>query len=359
MKGDPTLLPLFGHKEKSITLAAVGDILLHGRVYGGLKKKSNYNFLEQLESVSHLLGKTDITVANLETIIAGQEMGLSGFPRFNGPVEIGYALKELGVDLVTIANNHVLDKGEEGLLKSISNLEKIGLEYDGAYKSLADKQRLRIFKRNGLKVCFISYTQGTNGIVPPADKKYLVNRLNDTKTISIIRELRRIKSKKLADIIVMSLHFGSEYHLNPSAKQKQLAASFADAGADVIIGHHPHVLQPPEWIETSHGTKTFVAYSLGNFLSGQNGLHRQIGTVLSLELVKPDPKYRGILVRNPKYSLTFTNRESRLKYSIQTLKEWVDKHEFIETSMGKFSSKEVYENTKKRMRKKIPDLQVD
>lgn len=116
---------MFGlNKSNRFTLTAVGDILLHGRVYGGLKKKSGYDFENQLKNVSDLLGKTDITIGNLESIIAGNEIGLSSFPKFNAPVEIGYALKDLGFDIVTIANNHVLDRGVEGLLKSIQNLKK-------------------------------------------------------------------------------------------------------------------------------------------------------------------------------------------------------------------------------------------
>lgn len=344
---------------KSLTISAVGDILLHGRVYGGLKKKSNFKFDEQLRPVKDLLGQTDITIANLETIIGGVELGLSGFPKFNAPAEIGYTLKELGVDLVTIANNHVLDKGEKGLLKSISNLEKIGLEYDGAYKSEEDKDRLRVFERNGLKVAFISYTSGTNGIKVPSDKPYLVNTLKNTTTLKLIKEIRKIKNDKLADIIIASLHFGKEYHLNPSAKQRELAASLADAGADVILGHHPHVLQPPEWIETSRGTKSFVAYSLGNFFSGQNGLHRQIGAVLSLEITKPHEDFRGIVIKRPRYDLTFVNREGRLKYNIYLFREWIKDNEYIETSYGKFNAKKVYEETRTRMNSVIKDLIIE
>src|SRR5699024_1586655 len=172
-------------ETNSVTLTAVGDILMHGRVYGGLKKTSGYNFNRQLQNVNGLLGETDITIANLESIIAGNEVGLSSFPKFNGPVEIGYTLKEMGVNLVTIANNHVLDRGEEGLLKSIENLEEIGLEYDGAYKSLEDSERLRIITKNGLRICFISYTRGTNGIKIPEDKPYLVNSLRKTTTLKL------------------------------------------------------------------------------------------------------------------------------------------------------------------------------
>lgn len=342
----------------SFTLSAVGDILLHGRVYGGLRKKSGYDFVNQLINVEPLLGKTDITMGNLESIIAGNEIGLSSFPRFNAPMEIGIALKELGFDILTLANNHALDRGAEGLLKSISNIKKIGLEYDGAYESEEDQKRLRIKNINGLNVCFLSYTNSTNGIKIPEDKPYLVNTLKKKSVLKLSKEMREIKRKNIADVIILSLHFGSEYHLFPTSRQKEMCATFADAGADVIIGHHPHVLQPPEWIETSRGTKTFVAYSLGNFFTGQNGLHRQIGAVLSLKVSKPDNKYKYIKVENPEYRLTFVEREKRLRYVIYIFNEYIKDYKYIELEEGRFDSLEVYKSVKDRLRTYIPDLVV-
>lgn len=347
------------NRTKTVSLTAVGDILLHGRVYGGLRKKSDFNFDEQLSNVKELLGQTDITIGNLESIVAGRELGLSSFPRFNAPVEIAYTLRDMGVDIVSIANNHTLDKGEEGILKSIENLEKVGLEYVGAYKSFEDRDRLRVVEKSGLKICFLSYTSGTNGIKIPKDKPYLVNSLRIISSIKICRLLRKIKRDQLADVIVVNLHFGREYHLYPTSAQKELARSLADAGADVIIGHHPHVLQPPEWIETSLGTKTFVAYSLGNFFSGQNGLYRQIGAALTLEVSKPSDEYRGVVITNPRYDLTFVNREKRLRYDIYLFREWIKTNQYIETIDGCFKSQKVYEDVKKRMTSNITNLDVE
>lgn len=341
-----------------VKLSAVGDILLHGRVYGGLKKTSDYTLKAQLKNANKLFDRSDITVANLESIIAGTEIGLSAYPKFNAPVEIGYILKEMGVDLVSIANNHILDRGEEGLLKSIENLEKIGLEYDGGFKSFKDRNRLRIITRNGLRICFVSYTRGTNFIKIPEDKPYLVNSLKKISSLKIQTTLRKIKSNNLADVIVVNLHFGEEYHLYPSSAQRELAASLADAGADVILGHHPHVLQPPEWIENSRGMKTFVAYSLGNFFSGQNGLHRQIGAALSLEITKPDEKYSGIVIENPKYDLTFVKREGKSRYDLYLFNEWIKDNRYIETAEGCFLSERVYEDVKQRMCKEIKELKI-
>lgn len=347
------------NNKNSFTLTAVGDILLHGRVYGGLKKKSGFEFTNQLINIEPLVGKTDFTMGNLETIIAGTDFGLSSFPRFNGPAEIGYTLKDLGFDMVTLANNHVFDHGEEGLYRSIANLKKIGLDYDGAYESEEDQQNLRIRNINGLKVYFASYTNTTNGIKIPSNKPYLVNSFKHKSLLKFTKELREIKRKGIADVIILNIHFGREYQLYPSGRQEEMVASLSDAGADVIIGHHPHVLQPPAWIENSKGTKTFVAYSLGNFFSGQNGLHRQIGAVLSLEVSKPDKKYKGIKISNPKYNLTFVEREKRLRYVNNIFKEYMKDNPFIETEDGKFNSKEVYNSVKDRLRTYIPDLDIE
>lgn len=339
-----------------VSITATGDILMHGRVYGGLKKKSNYDFINQLINVEPLLGKTDITMGNLESIIAGNEIGLSSFPKFNGPVELGYALKELGFDIVTLANNHALDRGAEGLLKSIANLKKIGLEYDGAYESEDDQNRIRIMKINGLKICFMSYTNSTNGNAVPNGKPFLLNSFKNRSLLKVTKDMRRIKGENIADAIIMNVHFGDEYHLYPTAKQKEMCASLSDAGADVIIGHHSHVVQPPEWLENSRGTKTFVAYSLGNFFTGQNGLYRQIGAVLSLNISKTDSQYKNISITNPKFRLTFVEREKRLRYVNNLLEEYIEDNNYIEMAEGKFESSEVYNNVITRLRTYIPDL---
>jgi poly-gamma-glutamate capsule biosynthesis protein CapA/YwtB (metallophosphatase superfamily) len=344
--------------DNIFTLTATGDVLAHGRVYGGIKKKSGFNFDEQLENVKDLLGKTDVTVVNLETLIAGVEFGLASYPRFNAPVELGETLKNMGVNLFNLANNHILDHGVKGLNKSIENIEKLSVEYVGAYKDFEDQDRLRIVNKNGLRVCFVSFTRGTNDNKVPSDKPYVTNSLKEINDLAVFARMRRIKSKGLADVIVANVHFGEEYHLYPSAYQREFATSMADAGCDVIIGHHPHVLQPPEWIETSRGTKSFVAYSLGNFFTGQNGLHRQIGAVLQLGITKPDESYKGIEVVDPKMVLTFVSNENHRNYKIHKFQEWVKENEMIETDYGKFNALKAYEETIQRMKSYIADLDI-
>src|SRR5699024_10737577 len=268
--------------NNTVSITAVGDILLHGRVYGGTSKKTGYKFEEQMQSIQSIVGNSDINIANLETVIGGNEIGLSAFPRFNAPVEIGYTLKKIGFDIVNLANNHIMDKGEEGVLTTISNLEKIGLNYVGAYKNEEDSIAMRIYNIKGIRLCIMGFTQGTNGHIIPDGKDYLVNTLKGKSLIKIRSIVGRIKRKNIADVVIVNIHFGSEYRLFPNNRQEEVVHAFCEGGADIILGHHPHVLQPPNWIENSLGDKTFVAYSLGNFFSGQNGIHRQVGAVLSI-----------------------------------------------------------------------------
>ncbi|HEX6593686.1 MAG TPA: CapA family protein [Bacillota bacterium] len=340
------------------TLAATGDILLHGRLYNKAKKSDgSYDFSDLLEHAKPLFTEGDLKIVNQESIIGGTKLGLSSFPDFNSPIEIGYLLKDYDVDIVNLANNHVLDKGKKGLLTSIKNWEKIGIPYVGAYKSKEDQQTLRIFHKNGLRVCFVSYTRNL-GMKIPTNHEYLVNDFRGTKILKITKEIRQIKSMDLADVIICSLHFGEEYHMLPTADQKKIAASISDAGADIIIGHHPHVLQPPEYITNSRGAKTFVIYSLGNFFSGQKGLYRQIGAYLTIDIEKKSPSNPILTIDNPKIKLTFVDSSDRKDYKLYLLEDIVDQREMIKTHMGDFDSIEVYESIKNHMKKWIPDLEI-
>ncbi|MCR6112291.1 CapA family protein [Bacillus sp. A301a_S52] len=343
----------------SFKLAATGDVLLHNRVYKKAKRKirRGYDFNGMFEGVRHLFTQGDLTIVNQESIIGGEELGLSSYPRFNSPVEIGETLKELGVDIVNLANNHVLDKGEEGILKSIENWEKLGIPYVGAYKSEEDQQDLRIFNKNGLKICFLSYTKRMAGVKIPKGKEYLVDSFEKASVNKISKFIREIRKQKIVDVIVLSVHYGKEYHLFPTSDQKEISASLADAGADVIIGHHPHVLQPPAYILSSRGTKTFTAYSLGNFFSGQKGVYRQIGAFLTLDVVKKNnsPIVKAI---NPKMQLTFCDSSDKGDYKMHLLKDIVNEREHIKTHMGDFDSTDVYNEITEHMKTWVPDLDI-
>lgn len=344
--------------SKQFTLAATGDVLLHARLYKTAKKKYGYDFNPKIEEIKHLFKLGDLRIVNLESIIAGKEIGLSSFPRFNSPVEIGHLLKDLGVDIVNIANNHVLDRGEEGLLMSIDNLERIGLPYVGAYKSNKDREKLRILHKNGLRICFLSYTRSTGVEKVPEDKPYLVDTYHPMRLKPIKDKIKSIRNKNLADVIVVSLHFGKEYHLQPTSEQKEVSRDLSDAGADVIIGHHPHVLQPVEYILNSRGKETFAAYSLGNFFTGQEGLYRQIGGYLTVDIEKPDSNSTMLKIDNPKIKLTFVDSTDKRDFKMYLFEDIVKNNEYIKTDKGIFNPKDVYKELTNRMKQWVPGLDI-
>lgn len=354
------MIPMETNSNK-ITLAATGDVLLHERLYNKAKKSdgSGYDFSDLLQEAGPLFSKGDIKIVNQESIIGGEELGLSDYPKFNSPVEIGYQLKDFGVDIVNLANNHVLDKGEEGILKSIDNWNKIGLPYVGAYNSQRDKETLRIFHKNGLRVCFLSYTKRMAGVRIPKGKEYLVDSFEDANVSRAVKRIKSIRTNNLADVIVVSIHYGKEYFMLPTNDQIEMTNKLSEAGADVILGHHPHVLQPPRYLVNSRGQESFAIYSLGNFYSGQLGLYRQIGGYLTIDIEKPSSGKNSFLkVSNPTFKLTFVDTTDKKDYKLYLLEDVVKNQEFITTNWGIFKSEEVYERMKNHMRKWIPDLNI-
>jgi poly-gamma-glutamate capsule biosynthesis protein CapA/YwtB (metallophosphatase superfamily) len=295
--------------KSSATITAVGDILIHSLVYNAAKTNTGFDFSPMFSEVKPYLESADLTFANQETMIGGKELGLSTYPRFNSPYELAEALKESGVDIVSIANNHTIDRGVQAVLNATNYYNKIGIQYTGGYASKEDSQLIRTIKRNGISFSFLAYTYGTNGIPIPEEQPYIVN-LIDLPKISKDIEL----AKEISDVVVVSLHFGNEYQRMPSEEQKQIATAVIGAGADLILGHHPHVLQPMEWIETENGNKGFVVYSLGNFLSGQKSIYREIGGIFTLTVNKEVSNgLTSITLQNPSFISTYVSRAHQYK----------------------------------------------
>lgn len=291
-------------KTTNLTLAAVGDILIHDRVYNKAKTPSGYDFNRNFQPVKPYLTAPDITIANQETMIGGKQHGLSSYPSFNSPHEVGDALKANGVDLVTLANNHTLDRGEKVILSALNYWNQIDVMYTGAYLNEKDSQNIRLIKKNDITVSFLSYTYGTNGIPVPTGKDHLVNLIEVER---IKRDI--LQAKKLSDVNVVSLHFGNEYERMPNDFQKEMVKVVTEAGGDIIIGHHPHVLQPVKWETASDGSKTFVAYSLGNFLSGQRREFKDIGGIVQLSVTKRQKGSQiSIELTEPKFLATYVDQ---------------------------------------------------
>lgn len=300
----------------SATLSAVGDILIHERVYKDALTENGYDFNPMLETVKPFMEQADITVANSESIVGGSEIGLSTYPAFNSPYEVGDALKQAGVDVVTLANNHTLDRGVPAIENAVRYWDQIGMVHAGSYLSADDRSEIALMTRNDITFSFLSYTYGTNGIEAPTGRDYLVNRIDPA---IIQQDLKRAREK--SDVVVLNLHFGVEYQKMPNAEQIELAQFAAENGADIILGHHPHVLQPPEWIDTADGRKAFVVYSLGNFLSGQDELDRQIGAILHLDIEKKvTADSTTITIQNPAFTPTFVRSSNEKGYHVDLLK---------------------------------------
>jgi len=301
----------------STTIGAIGDLLIHDWIYEDAKTENGYDFKPILQHMKPYLLEPDLLLANQETVLGGVEIGLSSYPSFNSPTEVGDALIDSGVDIVSTANNHTLDRGEKAIQNAINYYNRVGLPYVGHFANEHDKNTIRVLNSNGISFAFLAYTYGTNGIPVPEGKEYLVN-LIDVEAMK--KEIAR--AKEVADVIVMSMHWGNEYQRLPSDEQKYLATVLAESGADIIFGHHPHVLQPMDWIETTDGRKVFVVYSLGNFLSGQMWDYKDIGGLATIEVTKTtNENGTKIQLSNPEFIPTFVSSQNIRNYRVVPLKD--------------------------------------
>lgn len=270
------------NSEYKLSLIMVGDALIHSAVYndayiGG----DRYDFTKMFEHIEPYVRGYDLAFYNQETIIGGKDLGLSTYPRFNSPEEIGDALVNIGFNMVSLANNHTLDKGEKAIIHSLDYWNTKNVLYSGCNYSFEERENIKIYTINNINIAFLAYTTHTNGLRVPQGKDYLVNIYDEQKVKGDIEEVR-----DKADVIIVSMHWGEEYIHTPNKEQKNIAAYLADLGVDIIIGHHPHVIQPIEYIDD-----TLVIYSLGNFISAQVGLEKLIGAMVSVEIKKIN--YKG------------------------------------------------------------------
>ncbi|OPA73236.1 capsular biosynthesis protein [Paenibacillus selenitireducens] len=276
---------------KEAKLVAVGDIMMHMPQLPSYynKAKGTYNFNPFFTQVKPLLTQGDFVWANLETPIAGADLRYSGFPMFNAPAEVAAALKYAGFNIVSTANNHALDRKEIGVIRTLKRLKEQGLTTKGTAASQAEANELTIITKNDIQMGILAYTYGTNGITVPADKSYLISLINP---IQMKRDIQSLRDAG-ADVVVIALHFGIEYQREPSARQQQLARSLIEAGADIILGSHTHVVQPLEEVHVTQldGTtrKGYIIYSMGNFISNQKDEYTDYGVIFNATIRKTFP----------------------------------------------------------------------
>lgn len=269
----------------TLTISFVGDLMCHSPQmdYARIGKDS-FDFKPVFRKVKNYLSSADITIGNLETIFAGTENGYSGYPLFNSPDEYLYALKDAGFDILLTANNHSMDRGKKGVIRTIEKIHFLGMSSIGSFKSQYDRDSIRVFEINGIKITLLAYTYGLNGNYIQKNEKYLINKI-DTNLIKLDIEDAR---KKNADVVLVYFHFGEEYQRKPNAYQKEIVKSAVNSGADLIIGSHPHVIQPIEKFlsEKNKIKEGIIAYSLGNFLSNQRWRYSDTGVILNMTIKK-------------------------------------------------------------------------
>lgn len=263
----------------SIRLTAAGDNLLHNTVsFACALAEGGYDFSPVYENVSDIIAGSDIAFINQEVMLTGEA---GAYPNLAAPAEAADALIDAGFNVINLATNHTLDKGLKGLETCLENVHAQPFEAVlGAFRTEEESTQLCILEKQGIRFGFLSYTYGLNGYQLPADKSWKIALIDEAK---IRADLEAIRPE--CDYLVVSMHWGNEYQTTESDYQNQLARLLCEGGADLIIGTHPHVLQPMEWLEREDGHRTLCAYSLGNFVSNQHKRATMLGGILEVELL--------------------------------------------------------------------------
>lgn len=360
-EGTDTSLPAENSKEESdtssgeiivipipedtvISVAAFGDNLIHPSVYFNAMRnyaeangitcdynatnESGYDFLPTYEFVADYMKNADICYVNQETLSGGPGTKIDGYPRFNTPIAMGRDLAALGVDIVNMAHNHMLDAGNDSLLKySDEYFKSLDMTPLGYYKDEADTDNIVIYEEQGVKIAFLTYTYATNGFV-----SYSETYIPYFEEPLIRRQVALAKEQ--ADVVIVSAHWGWEDSYKPNSDQKYYASLFCELGVDVVIGMHSHCLQPAEWMEHENGNRMLLTYSLGNFVSGMQNALNVLEGMLSFDIRK-NGETGEITVENPvitplvlhyekEYSVNSKLDTGYRKFKLYELKDYTD-----------------------------------
>lgn len=274
-----------------INLMMIGDILAHEGVYNsGKYPDGTYNYDHLFTHILSDIEESDIAIVNQEVVLGGVELGLSGYPCFNSPVELGDALATAGFNVVLHATNHALDKGSIGLDNTMSfwKTQHPEIAVLGIHETQEDydNNNVYIYEQENVRIAILNYTYGTNGIPLPSGREYIVNLMTEDTQDKIASDIAYAKEN--ADFVIVCPHWGTEYVYTPDSSQKYWAQFFADNGVDLVIGTHPHVIEPVEWVQGSDGHFMLVYYSLGNFVSNQDRIPRMLGAMAKVTITKKD-----------------------------------------------------------------------
>ena len=341
----------------NFTMTAIGDTLCHNTQYWDAYNSSTkqYDFSYVYDDIKDYTSSADITIGSLETTFAGEDRGYSNYPVFNSPDSLATGLKDIGVDVISLAGNHALDYGYSGICRTIDVLDNVGISHLGTYKSAEDQDKILIKDVKGVKIAFINYTYGTNGIPVPSDKSYCLN-LIDKDLIS--KQIKQAKEQNV-DMIVACMHWGTEYKTSANDEQKELADFLFKSGVDIILGNHPHVIEPMEkktiTLDDGSTKDVFVVYALGNFTADQRAEITRDSAILNLDITKvSDGK---ILINKVSYVPIYMYKNSAAKvhkFKILDIEKSIANYDSGDTSIGS----SVYSNLKVQLQK-IRDILGD
>ena len=341
----------------NFTMTAIGDTLCHNTQYWDAYNSSTkqYDFSYVYDDIKDYTSSADITIGSLETTFAGEDRGYSNYPVFNSPDSLATGLKDIGVDVISLAGNHALDYGYSGICRTIDVLDNVGISHLGTYKSAEDQDKILIKDVKGVKIAFINYTYGTNGIPVPSDKPYCLN-LIDKDLIS--KQIKQAKEQNV-DMIVACMHWGTEYKTSANDEQKELADFLFKSGVDIILGNHPHVLESMEkktiTLDDGSTKDVFVVYALGNFTADQRAEITRDSAILNLDITKDsDGK---ILINKVSYVPIYMYKNSAAKvhkFKILDIEKSIANFDSGDTSIGS----SVYSNLKVQLQK-IRDILGD
>ncbi len=302
-----------------VKIVTFGDNLMHIPVINsGKQSDGTYNYSHLFENFQPMIKECDIAVMGQETIFGGQHLGYSGYPLFNSPTDVGKSLADEGFDVVLHASNHVLDKWDSGIENTLGFWENYpDITVLGINASPEEKETVDIVEKNGIKIAMMNYTYGTNSLVLPKGKEYMVNYIDREK---IEKDLTYAEEN--ADFSIVFIHWGVENSTSASGEQKTLALDMCSWGADLIVGSHPHVLQGAEWIESENKNKAFVYYSLGNYVSRQIQVPNLLGGISCVTVGRNGDKVEimqaKLLPHVTHYNMTST------EFDVYPLKDYTD-----------------------------------
>ncbi len=291
--------------KTSVNLLAVGDNLIHKPLYNQAQARTtdgSYDFMPVYENLADMIAAADIAVINQETMMA-ESYDVSTYPCFNTPTVMASQLASLGFDVLTIANNHMLDTQSFGLIETLDLINSTpGLTSAGAFHSRDEYTKIKTVTVNDIRFAFLAYTEHTNGITIPDGKESFIVYLDELDDVK--QQVQYASS--VADVVVVSMHAGIEYSDDENDVQREFAQNVVNWGADLVIGTHPHTLQPVEYLKDESGKEVPVLYSLGNFVSAQDKVRRLIGGMANVTFTK-DHSTGIVTVGKPQLDIVITH----------------------------------------------------